>query len=296
MTRERVRLFLSHAGERFAAGAIPEAELEVWLDQAIESAECAYPDVARSPEDFTVHLAKVMQRLPTPAAFRKLHTTDLYLAFACAGLDAHALLHFEKRYFPLADRAVGRLNLPGSVTGDVLAELREYLFVGRPDSPPRIGHYGGRGDLGAWVRSVVVNASFNAVRRDEKNTELEEADDVAAVGDPELAYLKNAYGAQLSSALRETLSKLPDDRRTLLRQRFLDGLSSEALARLHGVHRATVAKWIGEACDALLAGVRATLAQQLSVHESELDSIIRAGRTDLDVTLSRLLDTENRAS
>jgi RNA polymerase sigma-70 factor (ECF subfamily) len=282
-------LFLQHSGAAFGVAPPPVAELESWLGAALAEARAELPDIVQTDEEFALHLGRSVARLPKPATYRKLRTTDLYLASACARHDTRALAEFEQRYFPIAQRAMERLDVPQLVADDVIAELREKLFVGAPGGLPMIVDYGGRGELGAWLRSVVVHATLNALRRHDKRTSIDDEAELVEPGDPEVAYLKSLYGAEFSAALRATMPRLPDRDRTLLRQRFLDDVSSEALAKLHGVHRATIARWLDDACDRLLTGVRAELAERLSLRESELDSLIGIGRSELSITLSRLL-------
>jgi RNA polymerase sigma-70 factor, ECF subfamily len=285
-------LFLSYLSEASRDQLPGAVDLEAWLLESVTNAQTAFPEIHQTPEEFTRYLAAAVAALPTPSSFRKLLTTDLYLACACGRLDSHALAIFEQRYLPPAQRALARLDAPRSVTDDLVAGLREKLFFGAPGARPLITEYGGRGGLGAWVRSVVVHAALNAMRKEDKTTALEEAPDLVDPGDPELAYLKSTYGVEFKTALGEGMSLLSDRERNVLRQRYLDGLNIDALGRLYGVHRATVARWITEACDALLSNVRVNLARRLALTESELDSVIRMGRSGLDVTLSRLLRNE----
>ena len=54
------------------------------------------------------------------------------------------------------------------------------------------------------------------------------------------------------------------------------------------VHRATVARWLAELREHLLAATRAHLAESLQLKEDELDSLIRLLRTELSLSLSPL--------
>lgn len=75
----------------------------------------------------------------------------------------------------------------------------------------------------------------------------------------------------------------------LLRQHHLDGLTVAALGRIHGVHKATVARWIEAARAAVLSGIRRHLRQAAGLGESELDSALALVGSQLDLSLSRHL-------
>jgi RNA polymerase sigma-70 factor (ECF subfamily) len=90
-------------------------------------------------------------------------------------------------------------------------------------------------------------------------------------------------------AFATALADLPRRERTILRQYHVDGLSIDELARLHGIHRATSARWIAAARADLVQRVRGHLRAALSLDDRELDSVIGLVRSRLDLSLSRLL-------
>ena len=73
--------------------------------------------------------------------------------------------------------------------------------------------------------------------------------------------------------------------------RALDGLSIDQLAAFYRVHRATTARWIEAARQAVLDGTRKELIRRLQLSRSELDSVMRLIGSQLDVSLSRVLKT-----
>ena len=56
------------------------------------------------------------------------------------------------------------------------------------------------------------------------------------------------------------------------------------------MHRSTVARWRADARDKLLAGTRRFFREQVRVSAGEFDSILRLIGSQLDVSLSRLLE------
>jgi RNA polymerase sigma-70 factor (ECF subfamily) len=288
-----VDTLLSHLGEVAAAALRGSDDVARWLEEATDSAAREYPELRVPTATFIERIATCLASLPTPSMYRKLHTTDLYLACACMGGDKRAIIEFEKRYSRLASHAIGRLRVPAAVADDIIGGLPARLFVGAPEGGPLIAKYEGRSALATWVRSVVVHAALNAQRAEHRHTGIDDAEDLVEPRDPEGAYLKKAYGEEFRAALQEAMASLSDRERNVLRQRFLDGLNIDALGQLYGVHRATAARWVADACESVLAQVRTNLARRIRVSEDELDTIIRAGRGELDTTLSGLLRTKS---
>jgi RNA polymerase sigma-70 factor (ECF subfamily) len=197
---------------------------------------------------------------------------------------------FETRYFPQIDRAIARLRLAPTVADDVKSSLRERLFVGTVDDPALVSQYAGRGDLGSWVRSIAVRAALKAVRKERLVDTLDEdARLLTPETSPELDYLKKLYAAEVKAALTSALSSLTPRERNVLRQHYLDGLHIDSLGALYRVHRATVARWIASARETLLTSMRETLAHRLAVPDTTLDSVLQLARSELDISLSRLL-------
>src|SRR5439155_27001611 len=88
---------------------------------------------------------------------------------------------------------------------------------------------------------------------------------VGADPDPETALLRARYASAANEALREAFASLDARERNLLRQHFVDRLSIDDLGPLYGVHRATVARWLERAREALEARTRKLLMERLDV-------------------------------
>ena len=221
---------------------------------------------------------------------RSLHAADLSLAAACAAGDPAALAVFDEQYLaPLAGvlRATG---LAADQIDDVMQELRARLLVG--DGRPRILDYAGRADLRLWVRTAAVRAGIDLVRqrRDLPVEDEELAALPAILDDPELLHLKDRYRDELREAVGEAITQLPARDRLLLKYTYVDGLNVDKVGAIYGVHRATAARWVGAARDALAESSRKLLVARLGVTPSELRSIARLVESQLDLSLRRLLD------
>jgi RNA polymerase sigma-70 factor (ECF subfamily) len=156
---------------------------------------------------------------------------------------------------------------------------------------PKLAQYAGRAPLGAWLRVVAARlASRAAADEREQPADDRVLEQLAAAGaGPELAYIKAAYRPALARAFVDALAALSLHERLLLRQQTIDGLGIDAIGRLHRVHRATAARWVARARDKLLAGTRGRLGEALGLPAGELDEVIGLVRSQLEVSLRRLL-------
>jgi RNA polymerase sigma-70 factor (ECF subfamily) len=118
---------------------------------------------------------------------------------------------------------------------------------------------------------------------------LAEVPALAAPVDPELAFLRERYRDSYQTALRDALARLSVKERSVLRLSVVDGLSIDAIGRAYQVHRATAARWVVGAREQLLKETYALLGERLQLRESELRSLATALRSELHLSLGRLL-------
>ena len=171
--------------------------------------------------------------------------------------------------------------------------LRVTLLTGDRAGGPGIADYAGRGDLGAWLRSVTVRTALKSLRQARRDRPVDaDLDALAAPGaSPELALLRASCAADFRAALAEALAALSARDRTLLRQHFVDNLTIDELAPVYGVHRATAARWLARLRAEVLGQTRDALARRLGPAAPELTSVLRLIDSQLDLSLSRLLRT-----
>jgi RNA polymerase sigma-70 factor (ECF subfamily) len=239
-----------------------------------------------SPERFARHLGeRVPAHQPAMAALAGIHAGDLYFACACASGQPAAIAAFESRFAPGMVAALRRLRLTPAVVEELMLVLRERLFVG---DAPVIANYGGRAHLRRFLRVVTVRAAGRHLGKSDRERPMEDGvlEDLSPVDqDPEILHLKRAYHAEFKAAFTAALQALPDRKRTLLRQRYMDDLNIDDLAALHHVHRATAARWLVAARESLLHATREAMARGMNVTSNELDSIFRLIESQLHVTL-----------
>ncbi|MBK7857988.1 MAG: sigma-70 family RNA polymerase sigma factor [Archangiaceae bacterium] len=257
--------------------AVQKLDVGALLEDALNRARARWPTVQLTREGFFAHLAGKVSG-DVPRALETLHVEDLYLAAGCAAGDEASLRAFEARFFT------------AGVPDEVRSVLRERLLVRRPDGEARISAYSGVAPLESWFRVAAARASLNLSRAEAPRVGDAVLAATALPGEGvELQHMKKLYRAEFAAAFAQALGALEVRDRNVLRLRYVDGLTLEQVAALHQVHPVTVARWQARAIEAVLRALRAALMTQLKVGASELDSILRLVRSDLDVTLRGLL-------
>lgn len=219
---------------------------------------------------------------------------ELYLACACALGDAAALAAFDRHVAPGVPAALRRMKLDAAATSDVLQQLRLRLFVAPSGEVPRIVGYAGTGKLGALVHVAATRLALDALRggrRTAPEAASEERAAAPAALDPGGLLAKAELRRALRAAFEEAAALLPPRDRTLLRMSVLDGLSIDELATVHRVHRATVARWLVAAREALTQGARARFITLAGLAGDELAQAGDLVESQLSVSLERLLSS-----
>jgi RNA polymerase sigma-70 factor (ECF subfamily) len=262
------------------------------VDEEMESstlraARAAWPEIAIDPGGFAAHV-EACRRAGGAAPE---HLADLYLAWAAMEGDAVAVRSLDERVLAATEPAVRRVDGTAAFVDEVRQLLRVRLLVGAAGAPPRLAEYHGRGPLVGWARVAAVRIALN-LKRDERPAAA--IDDVlgelaAGDADPEVRYLGTLYRAEFGAALREALGALSDRDRALLRFHHVDGLKLAQIAALYRVHESTASRWISAAVEAIAEGARRRLMERLSLSSESLDSVARLVRSNLDLSLQRLL-------
>lgn len=269
-----------------APGAASVSECEHALDAALARARAARPAVAIDDASFVRYLAERVEDEDVSAWLARARVDDLLLACGCLAGDGAALASFEREFSAELLAAAGRVGLPEADAADVVAEVHEKLLVGR-----RLGDYGGRGPIGTWLRVVTTRAAVSAARRlgRGRRDDADLVDLVAPLGDPEVALLTTELRVAVKAAFAEAAAGLDARERNLLRQHLLDGLTIDELGVLYRVHRVTAARWLARARERAWEATAQALRTRLPKAPPELDSLLAAVRTGLDLSLERVL-------
>lgn len=277
----------------------PSPELVEQLAGAVEQARQSWPGIRVDPAVWCRYLAA---RLPPPAelprVIGRLGLDELYLCCACAAGDPRAVSAFQERYLPVVDGALRKLRLGQGLREELRQQLAMRLLVGEEGAPPLIAGFAGAGKLGNWLRVVTARVARRALER-EKRVVLSEDDRleeelVAGQPDAELHHLKAAYREAFRHAFRQALGSLRPREVTLLRQRFVDGLSLEKIGAVYRVHHTTAQRWLEKTRLLLLTRTVEALAERLQISKKDCSTIIRLIQSDMDLTLQTLLGRPRR--
>jgi RNA polymerase sigma-70 factor (ECF subfamily) len=170
--------------------------------------------------------------------------------------------------------------------------LRRILFVSEPGRPAALREFSGRGDLRSYLRVIATRELVRVINKGRRTVAVTDdafLDVLSPASDPELAYLRERYRADVDAAMRAALVALSEQPRALLRYSVVDGWTVDRIGALYGVHRATAARWVAAARDDLGTRIRAELAARLAISVDEVDSIVRLVQSGIDVSLEHLL-------
>jgi RNA polymerase sigma-70 factor, ECF subfamily len=217
------------------------------------------------------------------------------LSFVRACLERHpealAELHGLLQRELTAD--IARVQPDPAFRDEVLQTLEVRLVLGQDGGAPKLAEYSGRGPLLAWLRAVALGTALNLRRQNlrqlnaDPDTELEEQ--LVAPDEPELANLRARCSSDFQQAFRAALKELTSEDRNILRLRFADGLNLDELAVYLNVHRATVARRLAGLKVDLLGRTRRLLGGRLGLPPEEVESLIRVGRSDFDLSVRSLM-------
>lgn len=219
------------------------------------------------------------------------HAVDLYLAAAAAAGDEDGVRAFETQLLSELPRWLSRLRVSGDVVEEVRQNVRTKLLVG---PPPKLRQYRAEGPLGAWVRMAAVRMALDFCGADAvaPGTLDDARGPLVKALDPEQRAIRHRYGTVFEAALRDALVQLSRRDRNLLRFHYLGGMTLDAMARTYHVHRATVIRWLASIRDDLETTVRIRLWEESGISPSEFQSLWIAVKSEIDVSLSRLLAAE----
>lgn len=249
-----------------------------------EKARGVHPRLALDVVALGAHLDQL------PAA-QEAFGVDLCVAFAAAHGDPVATQVVEAILGDVTP-SIRAVRLDDEQVDEVRQRTRAHLLMAAHDgAPPRLLAYGGKGPLGAFVRVVATRLALSAKRARDPLAGTD--DGLAQLATPEasaeLAALRAAHADTFRAALHAALAELEPVQRSVLRLQLLDGLGVDEIGLLHQVHRATAARWLVRAKDDLRRRTRKHLEARLSVRGAELESLVAALQSRLDLSIERVL-------
>lgn len=253
-----------------------------------EAARRAHPNVAVSANAFSAACAR--RQLDSEKAMT--HAGDLLLAAGLELKDRAALEWLMSEVQRLCQLLDGRV--PKNVREEVASAVVD-MVLGTSGLPAKIANWQARGPLSGWLQVIVVRQAQarwknEGARRTDEDIERAVLQDLQQPGPSlELQALKARFQGALGPSLRAAAEKLSSKERALIAMHYVDGVSLDGLARAYQVHRATVARWLSVAREAFLEGTRDALAERTHLPRLEVDSVVRALQSQVDISLRQLL-------
>jgi RNA polymerase sigma-70 factor (ECF subfamily) len=187
----------------------------------------------------------------------------------------------EREGAEVARAAIARVNREPEFVRETMQVVWEQLLAG---ARPKIATYSGKGPLHGWLRVVATRVALDRCRnqrvRTARHVELMEHL-LADLPDPELQFIRTRYVAVFQVALHKAVAALSLKERNLLRLHVEERCSIDRIGQMHGVHRATAARWLDRIRAHVFDEVRAQLALDAAMTESEFRSVARAIESEL---------------
>jgi RNA polymerase sigma-70 factor (ECF subfamily) len=252
------------------------------ISELIAEARAQWPGVEVAREDFEKFLEARGHRAP----YDQAHLGELFLACACLARSPVALEHFERAVLSRLAMSLASFDEPR----EVLQRVRERLLIGPAGSGPKLAEYKGQGALHKWAQVVAMRVALSMVKAAPKEEPIDALLERPAPGDPpELALLKKQHSKDFARALTEAVAGLDPREKNLLRLSIVDRVSVDELGTLYGIHRSSAGRWVAAARDKLVLETRRSLARQLKLSDSQVDSLMGAVQSHVEVSINRLL-------
>ena len=222
------------------------------------------------------------------AFFRSLRLNDLVLARACAAGNERAWEHFIAVHRQPLIRAAIAITGSNTLGHDLADQLYAELFGLNTREGERrcpLLSYRGRGSLMGWLRTTLAQRHVDHHRRNRHEEPLEEVDSPAPDPAPETP---TAELPQLQRAIEEAVRLRDAEERFLLAAYYLDGQTLLQIARVLGVHEATVSRKLRRATE----GTRKQLLRNLQrggLSRRAAEETLGTDVRDLDLNLKKLL-------
>src|SRR5262245_33527213 len=154
--------------------------------------------------------------------------------------DERAVRELIRRYNRRLYRLARSVIRDDSEAEDVLQEAYLRAF-------DQLSSFRGNSTLGTWLGRIVLNEALARVRRRHSSIELDETRDYGAdhlipfpLANLQIDPERTVAQREIHSILERAVDRLPDDFRTVLVTRTIDGMSTEETAELLGLNPETV--------------------------------------------------------
>ena len=237
---------------------------------------------------------EAVSRQQQAAFFHSLRLADLVLARACASGHEAAWERFLAIYQQSLVRAAIAIADSESVGRELADQLYAELYGlttsgGERRSP--LDSYRGRGSLIGWLRTTLAQRYVDRYRRTRRERSLEDATEglepTAVDPEPETS---SAELEALGSAIVAALRGRETEERLLLAAYYIDGRTQFEIARMLGVHEATVSRKLHRLIDGIRKQVLKNLQRAGLSRRAALEALGVDPR-DLDLNLKKMLQS-----
>jgi RNA polymerase sigma-70 factor (ECF subfamily) len=222
------------------------------------------------------------------AFFRGLCVGDLALARACARGNERAWEHFVAVYRQPLTRAAIAITGSETLGRDLADQLYAELYglnVREGERRCPLLSYRGRGSLIGWLRTTLAQRHVDHYRRTRHEEPIEDLDAPALDPPPQTPARELS---RLEQAIEQAVSGCEEEERYLLAAYYLDGQTLLAIARVLGVHEATVSRKLRRAADRIRKQILRNL-QRNGMSRRAAEEAMDADPRDLEVNLKKLL-------
>jgi RNA polymerase sigma-70 factor (ECF subfamily) len=218
------------------------------------------------------------------------NAADVLLVVACVKGVTRAINALDCTIRERVPVYLKRIDRNTEFANEMCQRLQERLLRGEP---PRLATYSGSGPLINWLRVLTVRLAVDSKRAEPPlSTVLAEGFAEQMVADranPDLQLLMARYGQSLLDAVSRGLRDLPRRQRAVLRLYILSRLTIEELGRMYDVHRSTAARWIASAERSVFDTVKREFRERWALATSDVASLARLIRSQLPLSLERVL-------
>lgn len=260
-------------------------------NRLFEAARAQWPGIELAPEAFARRFDALLADVEDPdSAALERATADLYLTFACLEQIPNAFVELERKVLFKVPGWVRRIVLSTARANEVRQEVAKRLLTAEGSNAPRLALYAGKGSLEGWVRVAAVRVAHN-IRDAQHSVNGVPLTEIPTTreADPELVAVRKVYAKEFAGALRTTLDTLSRDERNVLRLHYLDGLSIDEVGAAYRVSRATAARMLLRAREAVASKMHELLASEIGAAAPEPASVLALIRDELEESLAERL-------
>ena len=262
-----------------------EISLNVLAGRAYLAGAACHGDLGLEPERYARRLLSVAKKrlgasLSEGSALvliNGLHTSDLYLTFACAKPSDTAWERFDHLYQAFISRVAKRCMFNPDAARAVSDSILGRLFLPDASGRSRIASYEGRCSLAAWVSAVINNKALNAHRRYKDLESLESLPDIpdhAVLRKIEAVVRAHRYESSVRDSFIGASESLSDRERLVLSLRYEDGLKCIEIAGILGVHPSTITRQLPQICEKLKDETVSILASKHRLNSTAIEECL----------------------